>query len=561
MPNQDLSSSISSALGPQVKNINDLPGLLRSAQADQAAGAAAAKPTLEETMKEIDAGKADLVERRKRLDASEASLDKVETWKPQPPKSDPINAFGSWGAAFVMLAAGLSKRHTVNALNAGAELIKAQKAGDQARYEEAYKAWQDNNKLALEKHKVMMDDYVSAQDTLKNDVSLGLQKAQLVAKQHDDQAAEKFLALGQYDKFFELQDARTRLGLEGEKIRAELEDRKTFNDLSKKAVTALGPDATPEQKAMTIGGIRAKLDGKVAEGMTLPKIAAQIVMNKYNEKLIALGPKATDADKSKALSDSYTEVVNMKTMAAGNDISDASYRRMALEYLGGNTSIATGFGYGIAGQMRRDKFQNTVTELMQEKGMTPEQVNAKVAEFKGLIKEQDAVGARAGQIDLIADEFQNMAPLGLEASDKVSRTQFPTLNKVIESAQAGTGDTNIIQFVDATQSLANIYARIMTPTGQTTDAARNIAMKLLSEDYSKGQYKAGVEQLKREIDIVQKAPEDVRERLRLEMYSQKTNQSEEIRTITSSEERNTLPVGAKYRAPDGKIHIKGPDSP
>lgn len=69
-------------------------------------------------------------------------------------RTDPIEAFGSIGSVFGILASAFTHAPMENALNASAAAINSIKEGDSKAYDRAYKAWEDNTKQALERHKI-----------------------------------------------------------------------------------------------------------------------------------------------------------------------------------------------------------------------------------------------------------------------------------------------------------------------------------------------------------------------------------------------------------------------
>src|ERR1700693_476680 len=144
---------------------NDLPSLIQSATNEQIAGAKAAEPIISQTMEQAKADKAQLDTFKP--EDMKALTDQVKPWKPEEhPDRDPIQAFSGIGAVFAMLAAGLSKQPMVNALNAGAELVKGQNSADKEKYDRDYAAWKENMDMAFKKHNAMIEDYKVASEKI-----------------------------------------------------------------------------------------------------------------------------------------------------------------------------------------------------------------------------------------------------------------------------------------------------------------------------------------------------------------------------------------------------------
>ena len=64
-------------------------------------------------------------------------------------RTDPIEAFGSFGSVFGILASAFTHAPMENALNASAAAMNAIKEGDAKSYDRAYKAWEQNTKHCL----------------------------------------------------------------------------------------------------------------------------------------------------------------------------------------------------------------------------------------------------------------------------------------------------------------------------------------------------------------------------------------------------------------------------
>ncbi len=170
-----------------------------------------------------------------------------------------------------------------------------------------------------------------------------------------------------------------------------------------------------------------------------------------------------------------------------------------------------------------------VSEVMKEvpKGGTQaSDLIANQAELVGLKAGQRTIGTKQAQIEMAVTEAKNMAPLALEASNKVDRTKYPTLNAALLAVEKGTGDENVVRLGVATNSLINIYARAINPTGVATVSDKDHARELLAAAWSKGQYAAGVDQLMKELAAAQKSPPQVRSAMREALTGKKTDEGQ-----------------------------------
>jgi hypothetical protein len=183
---------------------------------------------------------------------------------------------------------------------------------------------------------------------------------------------------------------------------------------------------------------------------------------------------------------------------------------MARQALRGDTSVFQNIGRGSQGSQNIRALRKEI----QAEGIAPEQLAAINAEFQGLKAGERTLGTRTANIEMAVTEAQNMAPLALAASEKVDRTKFPTLNAALLAAEKGTGGEDVVRLGVATNSLINIYSRAISPTGVPTVSDKDHARELLSAAWSKGQYKAGVDQLMQEMAAARKSPGQVRQSFR-----------------------------------------------
>jgi hypothetical protein len=203
--------------------------------------------------------------------------------------------------------------------------------------------------------------------------------------------------------------------------------------------------------------------------------------------------------------------------AAGEEdkkLSAAELNFMARQALRGDTSVFQNIGRGSQGSQNIRALRQEIQLEAKKQGIEPEQLAAINAEFQGLKAGERTLGTRTANIEMAVQEAQNMAPLALSASEKVDRTQFPKLNDLLIAAEKGTGGEDVVRLGVATNSLINIYARAISPTGVPTVSDKDHARELLSAAWNKGQYKAGVSQLMQEMDAARKSPGQVRKSFR-----------------------------------------------
>lgn len=82
------------------------------------------------------------------------------------------------------------------------------------------------------------------------------------------------------------------------------------------------------------------------------------------------------------------------------------------------------------------------------------------------------------------------------------------------AAQQGSGDENVVRLASATNALINIYSRAISPNGNPTVSDKEHAREILEKAWSQGQYAAGVDQMRLEMEAAQKSPGQVRNQFR-----------------------------------------------
>lgn len=187
---------------------------------------------------------------------------------------------------------------------------------------------------------------------------------------------------------------------------------------------------------------------------------------------------------------------------------------LADQAIAGDTSWKTNLGRGQQGAANIAAVDARIAEKAKEQGLTGKDLAVRAAEFGGLKAGERTLTTRTAQIGMRINEARQFAPLALNASENVDRTQYPTFNRLYEAGLTGTGDENVVRLAVATNSFLNAYAAAVTPTGTPTEGAQTRARAILDDAWSKGQFRTGIDQLLKELDAAQKSPGVVREEFR-----------------------------------------------
>jgi hypothetical protein len=218
----------------------------------------------------------------------------------------------------------------------------------------------------------------------------------------------------------------------------------------------------------------------------------------------------------------YLEYLQGSTNAKtpeGSLYDQETLKALAEQARAGDTSVFTNVGRGIQGAQNLVRLRQEITRQNAGVGTSGAEQAVRNAEFQGEKAGQRTVAVRGANVELPANEFQRMAPLALEASSKVNRTQFPSLNAAILAWERGTGDENVVNLAVGANTLATIYARAVSPTGVPTDDLRKKGLSLLDQAFSKGQFSAAVSMMQREIGAAQQAVGEVKQGMRQKFLS------------------------------------------
>lgn len=187
---------------------------------------------------------------------------------------------------------------------------------------------------------------------------------------------------------------------------------------------------------------------------------------------------------------------------------------------------------------RREIIVGLAEQYAASRGQTYDQTD-----FTGKNTAVRTLATRATNLALATNEFEKMAPTLLEASNAVPRTQYKSVNTIIEMALEGTGDPKVVQFGGALNTVVNIYSRAISPTGSPTVSDKDHAREILQKSWSQGQIAAGVQQLQKEIDAAKQSLPAAKDEI-LGLFSSKKNKGDS-KTFGTSEKITGVSVEDK----------------
>jgi hypothetical protein len=187
---------------------------------------------------------------------------------------------------------------------------------------------------------------------------------------------------------------------------------------------------------------------------------------------------------------------------------------MAEQYRAGDTSVLQNLGRGAQGSQNIVALREEIARQNKSEGTGGADQAVRNAEYFGTKAGQRTLGTRSANIELAATEFKQVLPIVRQASAAVERTNYPDLNKVIQAFEQKTGDPKIVAFGGGVNTLINLYARAISPTGVPTVSDKDHAREILTKSWAQGQFDAAVGMMEKEIDAALASPEKVRDDMR-----------------------------------------------
>lgn len=174
-------------------------------------------------------------------------------------------------------------------------------------------------------------------------------------------------------------------------------------------------------------------------------------------------------------------------------------------------TLPPNMGRGVQGAAQATQIRQRAVQLEQEAGGNPADWPSRWQDYRaqGIGKSAEArtLANREANLKVILRVTDAAVPAALEASEKVSRTGFVPLNRIIQAGQVMTSDPDLRAFGMANLQLAEGWAKAMNPTGVMRVEDRNLALNFLSTADSAATYRRLVMQLQKQINRELKAVE------------------------------------------------------
>jgi hypothetical protein len=255
--------------------------------------------------------------------------------------------------------------------------------------------------------------------------------------------------------------------------------------------------------------------------------------------------------------------VDARRSAANEVISDENADFTADRVLAGDERATVGMARSSA---NITKVTNHLVMRAKEQGISGRELAVRIAEFAGTMAGERTLGVRSANMEVAAKEVEQFAPLAVQRSKAVDRTEYPDLNSILLSAERRTGSPEVVLFGQAVNSMIYVYAKFLNPTGVLTDSDKAAAKSILDIAWSEGQFDATVKQIMTEITFGQKAVTGVRQEFRQGFGGAIGAGTPEGQTpppsgptvprVSNDAEFNALPSGTQFIGPDGQTRRK-----
>lgn len=427
---------------------------------------------------------------------------------PQPKQTDPTQVWGSAAMALAAIGSLLTRTPLTTALNSAANVMKAYKQNDVETAQMEYDRWKTSSEMAVKQQDFQIQAYKAA-----------LQKASVDQKA----AVADFMA---YAKAF-------------------------GDDTAYEAARQRGQQGA-EKLLLDYGNYNLKIKEAIPKLEEVNNFQAAIHDPDTQAKMAKMSP----TEKGQFVADLLSKTAPDLSKANGL-YSDDDLQAMASQYWAGDKSVGQGLGYGNAGSAARVRLRHFITEEGKSQGMSDEDIGkdlaANIAEFSGTVAGERTLGTTAARIGLGSAEMEQLIPQVKDASKKLPRGSYPSMNAMVQAMQAQTGDPNLRSLAVRLQGLKSAYSQVLTRGGVPTDTARKSADDLFSTKDPQTVLDTALAAIQQEASAIKAAPGMVREQLRAGL---KGGQSKMAPLVSTQAQYDALPPGATYTESDGNTYQK-----
>lgn len=315
-----------------------------------------------------------------------------------------------------------------------------------------------------------------------------------------------------------------------------LGDGYVYDPRTEKVVRAFTPDKAPT----ALGEGYIYKDGKITRAYTPTEKTPQSALEyEYYKANLPEGEKPMSYQKWIATKDTDPSKVNVlgrggELYKVGPDgqpvivhknqdksdeasIDDKTAGLLAQRVLAGDTKALIGLGHGAQGAANILKIQRMAAEYAESKGMDADAILRNIARQAELVSGARTLGTKSTHFGVAEKAMEESLPLALAASQALPRTDWMTINKLVQMGQREHSNPVFKRFLIATDTAAKDYARTINPQGALRESDIEYARKILSTADGPEAYEAALDQLRLEAQVMHRAIE----RQRAEAYKEK----------------------------------------
>lgn len=201
-------------------------------------------------------------------------------------------------------------------------------------------------------------------------------------------------------------------------------------------------------------------------------------------------------------------VIVHKNQEAGGDtasIDDKTADLLAARVLAGDTKALVGLGRGAQGAANILKIQQRAAQIAEEKGMDAEGILRNIAKQAELVSGARTLGTKSTHFGVAEKAMEESLPLAQAASEALPRSDWMTVNKLVQMGQREHSNPVFKRFLIATDTAAKDYARTINPQGALRESDIEYARKILSTADGPEAYAAALDQLRMEAQVMHRA--------------------------------------------------------
>ena len=557
-------------------------------------------------------------EAAKHLEAYEAAKEEMSKAAP-PPKETPMEQ--QWGSAAMAVAAlggFLTRSHATTALNSMAGVMKAYHEGDMQRYQQQYAQWKAQHDTLIKSATMEAHAYEAALKlaATKPDEARAMLTAQTAAYRQD--LANMYFNTGQTEAGLQVLSGFVRgaatLKATGEATTslnsALQEDQEAFptsqigaverhrrdvlirkgqnpNTLVTKSPTANDRDTAIGKQAAAAAGVDVNDPAAVApfinkaeqdriKGDTAarqdakPMSDAEAYATQARAAVAAKGIKPGDPGYDLAYADARLEAErNQKTATTEGNAEARQKAQPVITDEGAEIAVdrlAKGDRTAMVGLARNTasiiKVDNLLAKRVHEGKLTVDQMIAAGVALDAARKEAGAAATRLAAIEISGEEAKKVAKEVTTTYAKLDRGDFRPFNKLRLMVETNTSNPDQKAAYAADFALTTAYARALNPQGVPREGDIKHAQEMLSQTDSIGGHDAVVNQMLRELSLIESATGEVRDKIIADIMKRpvmNTPVSGEPLVVTDQEAWKGLPPGAHWRKPGdpaGQYRIK-----